>query len=475
MELEPAGWWVAFATHTEAEYPRLFCKRYASCVARHVDSGALQSSHMQFRANSLAMQNRQRKTNRQLIPEFSAVEFRPEGYQPLKNEKMLQPHLAGVVSVVDEVLLDEDLPCPDASAPEAKQSQADQARVGVYFDCVQHMQRALQLQHPMDTRCSIPDILKVAVFNMMTWGHATLAKHLSDCLSQDIRAAVDLAKQEAVLQKSLDEAVSAVVGGKRLLLFKRLLEITHFPDMRVVEIMMKGVDLTGIEPESPLFARKFRSASKTEPVLEKAAVRRRRRLMGSSKEDAALDSKRLQEISREEVSSGFLKGPFDYDSVAPQVGSEDWSMSRRFLLRQGEEGKERVIDDLKESCVNACYASVSKLDLHDVDFVSALFLFVAKLLQSGPVLRVRLASGQELVGHVHESVRADSALQARCLDLSKAYKQVPVAPSSHKRLSWASEQMRAHGNFMYASHCRSGLQRAYLSSTRSREPCGGSW
>ena len=39
-----------------------------------------------------------------------------------------------------------DLPCPDASAPEAKQSQADQACVGVYFDCVQHVQRALQLQ-----------------------------------------------------------------------------------------------------------------------------------------------------------------------------------------------------------------------------------------------------------------------------------------------------------------------------------------
>ena len=84
---------------------------------------------------------------------------------------------------------------------------------------------------------------------MMTWGHATLAKHFSDCLSQDIRAAVDLSKQEAVLH---DEAVSAVVGGKRLLLFKRLLEITHFPDMRVVEIMMKGVDLTGLEPETPL-------------------------------------------------------------------------------------------------------------------------------------------------------------------------------------------------------------------------------
>ena len=58
---------------------------------------------------------------------------------------------------------------------------------------------------------------------------------------------------------------------------------------------------------------------------------------------------------------------------------------------------------------------------------------MAKLLQSGPVLTVRLALGQELVGHVHESVRADSALQARCLDLIEAYKQVPVAPSSRKR------------------------------------------
>ena len=54
-----------------------------------------------------------------------------------------------------------------------------------------------------------------------------------------------------------------------------------------------------------------------------------------------------------ETESGFLKGPyFSEPAVTEALGVEDWSLSPRFLLKQGEDSKIRIIDDLKASSVN---------------------------------------------------------------------------------------------------------------------------
>ena len=64
-----------------------------------------------------------------------------------------------------------------------------------------------------------------------------------------------------------------------------------------------------------------------------------------------------------EVDAGFLRGPFESGPASVNLGCNDWSISQRFLLLQGAELKPRVIDNLKESAVNAAFGSTSYLAL----------------------------------------------------------------------------------------------------------------
>ena len=63
-------------------------------------------------------------------------------------------------------------------------------------------------------------------------------------------------------------------------------------------------------------------------------------------------AKVLWEITMKECEQGVLEGPFsDVGDVRHLLGCDRFVCSRRFLIIQN--GKPRVIDDLKESCVNS--------------------------------------------------------------------------------------------------------------------------
>ena len=134
-----------------------------------------------------------------------------------------------------------------------------------------------------------------------------------------------------------------------------------------------------------------------------------------------------------ELDAGFLRGPFDSEAgVSDFLGCKDWSLSQRFLLLQGAELKPRVIDNLKESAVNAAFSSTSYLALQDVDFVGGFVSLISRVLSSGPAIEIRLNSGKTIQGTIHPSFRAQPALLGRAVDLSKAYKQVALHPESRK-------------------------------------------
>ena len=58
-----------------------------------------------------------------------------------------------------------------------------------------------------------------------------------------------------------------------------------------------------------------------------------------------------------EVDAGFLSGPFSADEITRMVESDSWSLSKRFALYQGDERKIRIIDNYRDSGVNAAFAS----------------------------------------------------------------------------------------------------------------------
>ncbi|CAE7245192.1 unnamed protein product, partial [Symbiodinium sp. CCMP2456] len=73
--------------------------------------------------------------------------------------------------------------------------------------------------------------------------------------------------------------------------------------------------------------------------------------------------------------------------------------------------KQRPIDDACQSQTNAAYSATIRLELHNADYIASVALFIAKRVKEG---RQRFGSG-DWVG--------------KCLDLTKAYKQMALHPS----------------------------------------------
>lgn len=102
-------------------------------------------------------------------------------------------------------------------------------------------------------------------------------------------------------------------------------------------------------------------------------------------------------MSQEEVDECFLKGPSDSEEeVSAELGTPCWTLTKCFLLVQGEDGKERIIDDYRRSHVNAAFASRSYLELQDVGVLAALTTLLMHLLREGPHISIPLSDSTVL-------------------------------------------------------------------------------
>ena len=323
-----------------------------------------------------------------------------------------------------------DCPLPSNKAGEGEvggrlyESGSEVAQAwGVHHTMQQHVHLAERLQHPAEAASVVPDCVRRALFDLATQGPELVAKKRDAALS-DI---------EARARNIGADNNHPITQNKCLKLFRELVEETGFPDLEVCKFMEQGVSLVGVEPSSPIFQARPKPLRSTPEQLDSQAVWRRRELL--SRPPQKLSEEELSILNDEteaECKLGFLEGPFaTEDEVTARLGSDQWSPSQRFLLLQGEDRKPRVIDNLRDSGINAAFGSTSLLQLHDIDFVTAMAMFIARVWENKDHVRVPLASGDLLEGEWHPGSRS-AAWVGRCLDLSKAYKQVPVCDSSLK-------------------------------------------
>ena len=402
-----SGQW-AFATAAEAEYPALLCSRYIELLATLVDKHRLEFTTKQFRLDTLAKASNQAIKHKQLITEFSAVQ------------------------TVDHVAKDASCKILRTVSTNDGGEKRKQFEVGIFRSYEEHVQCALQLPHPVESTEGVPDDLKRAAFNVVTKGMYEVARLRNEAMKDCLKMANDLKLDEKALHDTMDPSLAKITVRKKILLFERLLQEVNFEDMNVVSFLRDGVPLTGWEPESSLFAKRWNPPITTVECLDKSAKWQRKSVMtrpfGDEERDAAPT---LWDETMSEVELGFLEGPYyDEDAVTSKLGTEDWSMTPRFILFQGEERKPRVIDNFKASNINDAFGSSSYLDLHDTDFLSCFLVFLGELHTGGDEVRVRLSTGEILTGWKHPSVKGEVSLVGRGVDLSKAYKQVGILPSS---------------------------------------------
>ena len=181
------------------------------------------------------------------------------------------------------------------------------------------------------------------------------------------------AAAEAELHSGLPPSLRKALEGKNLLLWRDLLVKYDYDDLGVVDFMMKGVPLVGTHDTPPCYPELLRPATMTEEDVKKSAIWRRKAMLARVQVVDPAHVEHLLETTEEELSLGFLEGPFhSEDQVTAFLGRDDWPLIRRFVLVQGAEGKLRPIDDCLEAQLNFAYTSTSYLKLQDVDYVSGL-------------------------------------------------------------------------------------------------------
>ena len=265
----------------------------------------------------------------------------------------------------------------------------------------------------------------------MHYGIHEIAQQRIAVLKEVMKLKLALVSEERQLRAGMEAHVNKVTKDKALVLWRRLLMETQFPDMNVCSFMEQGVPLTGQEAESPLYFKKYAPAVMTVEQLDHQAVWKRRAMMGKTLTEEEQEQERdLVRESQEEVEAGFLEGPFTEDQLNKKLGTDRWSLTRRFCLYQGEERKIRVIDNYKDSGVNAAFSSSSYLALQDTDFIVEFLRFVMVVLSRRDQVVVPLSNGEVLVGAWHPTMSAGPAWVGRCIDLSKAYKQVAIHKQS---------------------------------------------
>ena len=225
-----------------------------------------------------------------------------------------------------------------------------------------------------------------------------------------------------------------VLKGKRLSALRTILQQIDYPDVSIVDDIIKGLALTGPVPISGVYPGKLRTASITTQQLRDGSKWTRKGMVARvrSSGDKEIDEK-LWEEALEEKAKGWLDGPFDEEQLLHKFAGE-FVVSRRFGLRQGK--KIRAIDDFSESLVNASILTAEKIELMGVDDFVALIKIMMEAISSDGSVMLRLSDGSVLRGRLPRGVTPKVAKQwvGKTFDLKSAYRQLATKESEQ----WAS-------------------------------------
>ena len=205
---------------------------------------------------------------------------------------------------------------------------------------------------------------------------------------------IELKQEEFKLHQNLPEHLQRILKGKRLLLFKEILQDLQYSDVSVVDYIIAGFSLTGWAPKTGVFDPDVRRPQISIDQLKKMAPGLNANIT------RAVDSSPVDDTTEHvwqetwaEVEKGWLK---------PVQSAEGCSVAKRFGLQQ--KSKIRMIDDFSISKVNQSYGMRERLRVQAVDELCAYLAFMLDQAGSVPLPKIK----------------------GRTFDLKSAYKQYGV-------------------------------------------------
>ena len=185
--------------------------------------------------------------------------------------------------------------------------------------------------------------------------------------------------------------------------------------------------MAGAFPITNIFPEHSRDAVYDLPDLWRMAPQLRADIISSTRAsaDTALDQ-RLYDATMDEVSKGWLVGPFEPDEL-DHLGC--WIPSRRFGVLQGS--KLRPIDDYSVSLINATLSAQETIAPADVDTIVACCRAHTDAFTINETTRHSSSPFHGL--HRHPDHHNDS-IYGRLFDIASAYKHLAVKPA-HQHLA----------------------------------------
>ena len=396
------GHWL-FDTAKEAAYPRLLARRAADCLHRFFSQPKFVFLQPPVRVLALASSGTQSKKQLPLIGEYLRIVDHPLHLPIPPNGVLLPPIPAG-----GDVLSEE-------------RGEMRFQKLGILRTPLEFVREAFSVKHPFDS-CGLEKHITDAIDWMAFNSRELIEIELKKNLLKLHLWAKQLEHEEVILHQKLEQDLEIVVKDKKLLLWKKLLELTNYDDPTVFKQMTEGVHLVGTCEKPDCFKSKIIVARLEESDLRSSSIWRRKAIMSKVFEAEQVEQRAcLEKTAEEEVSNNFIMGPyFSEGEVSSVLGHSQWSIVRRFVIAQEGGRKLRPIDNCLESQLNEAYTSTIKLELQDVDYVAATATEIAKVLTGRSERCNKKPRNSDWVG--------------KCYDLTKAYKQMAIWPG-HRDLA----------------------------------------
>ena len=281
--------------------------------------------------------------------------------------------------------------------------EASILRVGIPWDPLEFIAQAGKKGHPFHQLSKSKPQLETLIQELVNKPDAVRSQRKS-FIQKWSKRAVQLEPAEAELKTSMSEHRRKILGSKRILLFKEILQSIDYDDMGVVHELTTGATLTGEIPVTGVLDTKLKPARMhLEQLLNMAdQVKSQIEARTVSSGDNVMDEQ-LWQKTLEEVEQGYLEGPFDFDTLPP-----DCLVSSRFPLIQG--AKLRPIDNYSSSLINDTVSVSEKPVTHSIDEIALLITRLLKVARRKGLNRVF----------------------GKTADLKSAYRQLAISDESLK-------------------------------------------
>ena len=158
-------------------------------------------------------------------------------------------------------------------------------QVGIQKTPQQFFSDARNVQHPMSPQKLLPEVMKKAIMDNLTKDPLTLAKERMHNIFKIRKMAEELDQAEVEMKQQLDPDIARVLSSKRILLWEKLLQLSQYQDLGIVELVKQGIPLHGEHDYPNFFPYDWKPATSSSRELLDGALWRRRALQSNSAAD----------------------------------------------------------------------------------------------------------------------------------------------------------------------------------------------